>query len=66
MDVSAACAKEAGPIPDYEKLYLPVAENFCAKEQITIIHNVLLTDRTGIQMIINAIVKIKENADELR
>lgn len=55
-----------GPIPDYENLHLPVAEKFCAREQITIIHNVLLIDRTGIQMIIDAIVKIKENIDELR
>lgn len=55
-----------GPVPDYEKLYLPVAENFCAKEQVTIIHNVLLTDRAGIRMIIDSIVKIKGSIDELR
>ena len=26
------------PVPEYEKLFLPVAEDFCAREQITIIH----------------------------
>lgn len=64
--VRQVLSEKLGSIPEYEKLYLPVAENFCAKEQITILHSVLLTDRPGIQMIIDSIVKIKENIDELR
>ncbi len=53
------------PWPDYEHLYLPVAERFCAEEQITIPHEVLLADRSGIQAILDAAAKIKENVGEL-
>ncbi|MCD6290437.1 MAG: DegT/DnrJ/EryC1/StrS family aminotransferase [Anaerolineae bacterium] len=53
------------PWPDYEHLHLPVAERFCAEEQITIPHQVLLADRPGIQAILDAVVKIKENVGEL-
>ena len=58
-------AKSVGPIPDFEKLFLPVAEEFCAHQQVTIGHPVLMVDRSGIQMIIDSIVKIKDNVDEL-
>ncbi|TKJ47689.1 aminotransferase DegT [Candidatus Aerophobetes bacterium Ae_b3a] len=58
-------AKGIGPIPDYEKLYLPVAEEFCAHQQVALSHRVLMVDRSGIQMIIDSIAKIKDNVDEL-
>jgi len=53
------------PWPDYESIYLPVAERFCAEEQITLPHQVLLADRSGIQTILDAVAKIKENVGEL-
>ena len=58
-------AKGVGPIPDYETLYLPVAEEFCTHQQITLPHTVLMVDRSGIQMIIDSITKIKDNVEEL-
>lgn len=58
-------AKDIGPIPDYETLNLPVAEEFCTHQQVTLPHTVLMTDRRGIQMIIDSIAKIKNNVDEL-
>jgi len=58
-------AQGIGPIPDYEKLYLPVAEEFCTHQQITLPHTVLMADRSGIQMIIDSIAKIKDNMEEL-
>ncbi|MEA3345819.1 MAG: DegT/DnrJ/EryC1/StrS family aminotransferase [Chloroflexota bacterium] len=53
------------PWPDYENMYLPVAEHFCAEEQITLPHQVLLADRSGLQAILDAVAKVKENADEI-
>ena len=58
-------AKHIGPIPDYEELYLPVAEKFCTHQQITLPHTVLMADHSGIQMIIDSIAKIKNNIGEL-
>lgn len=58
-------AKGIGPIPDYEKLYLPVAEKFCTHQQVTLPHTVLMADRSGIQMVIDSITKIKNNIGEL-
>jgi len=58
-------AESSKPWPDYEKLYLPAAERFCAEEQITIPHQVLLSGSEGIQMILDAVAKIKANAAEL-
>lgn len=59
-------SRVVGKLPNYEKLYLPVAENFCANQQITLWHPLLLTDRNGIQKIIDTVAKIKENIDELK
>jgi dTDP-4-amino-4,6-dideoxygalactose transaminase len=56
------CSK---PWPDYEAMYLPIAEHFCAEEQVTLPHEVLLAERSGIRLILDAIAKIKENAREL-
>lgn len=53
------------PWPDYESMYLPVAEGFCAQQQITLPHQVLLANRSGIQTILDAVAKIKENIGEL-
>ena len=58
-------AKGVGPIPDYETLYLPVAEKFCTDQQVVLPHTVLMADRSGIQMIIDSISKIKDNIDDL-
>ena len=57
--------KGVGPIPDYETLHLPVAEEFCTQQQITLHHTVLMADHSGIQMIIDSISKIKDNVEEL-
>ena len=51
-------------IPNYENMYLPNAEDFCAKE-ITIPHQVLLAGKEGVDLIVRSIVKIKENLHEL-
>jgi len=59
-------AESSRPWPDYERLYLPVSERFCAEEQITISHKVLLSGRSGMQAILDAVTKIKGNIDELR
>lgn len=52
-------------IPDYPNLFLPVAEHFCAEEQITLPHQLLLAGHNELQMIVDAIAKIKANAGEL-
>jgi dTDP-4-amino-4,6-dideoxygalactose transaminase len=54
------------PWPDYESMHLPVSEHFCAEEQVTLPHQVLLADRSGMQGIVDAVVKIKENVSELK
>ncbi len=53
-------------VPDYPNLYLPVAEHFCAEEQITIPHAVLLSGPEGMRAILDAIAKLKAHAAELR
>ena len=57
--------KDIGSIPDYERLCLPVAEQFCLHQQITIPHTVLMADGSGIEMIVDSVAKIRENMDEL-
>ncbi|OIO00521.1 aminotransferase DegT [Candidatus Desantisbacteria bacterium CG_4_10_14_0_8_um_filter_48_22] len=54
-----------GKLPDYEKLRLPAAEDFCANRQVTISHCLLLSKRPKVQKIIDAVAKIKENSAEL-
>ena len=51
-------------VPEYENLFLPNAEEFCAGE-VTLPHQILLADRQALDMIISSIEKIKENVDEL-
>lgn len=53
-------------LPDYAKVHLPVVEKFCAEQQVTIPHTVLLAGRQGADMIVDAITKIKENCGELK
>lgn len=55
-----------GSVPDYESMYLPVVENFYENEQIALPHTLLLADKKQIQLVIDAVAKIKENIDELR
>ncbi len=52
-------------IPDYPNMYLPVAERFCAEEQITLPHELLLADRSDLESVVEAVAKIKEHAGEL-
>ena len=58
-------AESSRPWPDYENMHLPVAEHFCAEEQITLPHQVLLAGDSGIQAILDAVAKIKKNTGEL-
>ncbi|MCM8803283.1 MAG: DegT/DnrJ/EryC1/StrS family aminotransferase [Candidatus Omnitrophica bacterium] len=51
-------------LPDYENLYLENSEKFC-QVQLTLTHRVLLSPKEKLQKIIDAVVKIKENIDEL-
>ena len=64
--IEKVLSKHIVHIPDYEHLYLPVAERLSDKEEVVLSHQVLLSNRSGIQMIIDAIAKIKENVEELR
>ncbi len=50
--------------PEYERLNLPGAEEFSARE-VTIPHTVLLAGEPGMDMIARSIRKIKENVSEL-
>ncbi|MEM2915306.1 MAG: DegT/DnrJ/EryC1/StrS family aminotransferase, partial [Candidatus Bathyarchaeia archaeon] len=51
-------------VPDYEKLRLPGAEEFTAKE-VTLPHPILLVDKEYLDLIASSIEKIKDNVDEL-
>jgi dTDP-4-amino-4,6-dideoxygalactose transaminase len=59
-------AESSKPWPDYENMYLSASEHFCAEEQITLPHQVLLADREGVDAILEAVTKIKRNVSELR
>jgi dTDP-4-amino-4,6-dideoxygalactose transaminase len=51
--------------PDYDSLRLPVAERFCYKEQLVLMHEWLLADRSELQKVVDAVAKVRENADQL-
>jgi dTDP-4-amino-4,6-dideoxygalactose transaminase len=53
------------PGPDYDDLHLPVAEKFCYEEQVIMLHEWLLADRSELQKLVDAVAKVKENAEEL-
>lgn len=52
-------------VPDYPSLHLPVAERFCAEEQVTLPHSVLMADPSELDKIVEAAAKIKAHASEL-
>lgn len=54
-----------GRRPNYQKLRLPVAEKLCADQQITMGHAVLMAERKELNKIVDAIVKVRENIQEL-
>ncbi len=54
------------PWPDYERVDLPNSDHFCSEEQITLPHQLLLLDESKLELILDAIVKIKNHPDELR
>jgi len=47
--------------PNYRKLFLPAAERFCADEQVTLSHPVLMAKRSELRKIVSAIAKVREN-----
>jgi dTDP-4-amino-4,6-dideoxygalactose transaminase len=51
--------------PDYDNLHLPAAERFCREEQVVLLHQWLLAERSELQKVLDAIAKVKENATEL-
>jgi hypothetical protein len=53
-------------VPDYQNLHLEVAEHFCTEEQITILHPLLLAENDDMEMVLDAISKIKANISELK
>lgn len=55
---------EGVQVLDYEKLHLPNAEEFTAKE-VTLPHPLLLGEREALDVIVSSIEKIKENVEEL-
>jgi len=52
-------------LPDYEKLHLEMAENFC-EVQLTLLHTILLSPKSKLQKIVNAVKKIKDNIEEAK
>lgn len=65
-NIKKAYPNRFSSFPDYENLYLPAIERICAQEQITLPHQVLLAEEEYLQkIIIEAVVKIKQNIDEL-
>jgi dTDP-4-amino-4,6-dideoxygalactose transaminase len=58
-------ADRLGPLPDYDNLNLPVAERFCAEEQVVLSHPVLLAPQRHLLKIAEAVAKIKANAADL-
>jgi len=53
-------------LPDYAKVHLPIVERFCAEQQVTIPHTLLLAGRQGADIIVDTITKIKVHCEELR
>jgi dTDP-4-amino-4,6-dideoxygalactose transaminase len=65
-EVSRWLSESARPWPDYEALHLKASERFCASEQITLPHQLLLLDESKLQRIADAISKIKAHHTELQ
>jgi dTDP-4-amino-4,6-dideoxygalactose transaminase len=64
QNVTPLLPRKLGPRPKYEKIFLPNAERICS-EQVTIAHTMLLAERQQIQLILDAVEKIKKHSDEL-
>ncbi len=52
-------------LPAYHKLHLPASEKFCAEEQITFSHPLLMAPRSELRKVVNAFAKLKERVDEI-
>ena len=52
-------------VPDYPNLFLPMAEHFCAEEQVTLPQELLLADPNQLQLVVEAVAKVKAGAGEL-
>jgi dTDP-4-amino-4,6-dideoxygalactose transaminase len=52
-------------MPDYKKLYLPEAEQFC-EEQMAMLHHILLSPRKLLDGMVEAVEKIRNNIAELK
>jgi dTDP-4-amino-4,6-dideoxygalactose transaminase len=63
--VAELLGRNVEELPDYANLHLPVAEHFCAEEQITIPHQTLLAGREDLEQLIDAFAKVKRHASEL-
>lgn len=63
--LAALLPESSKPWPDYENTVLPAAERFCAEEQILFPHQVLLSDPAQLEIMLDAVAKIKENVGEL-
>jgi len=51
---------------DYMKTYCPTAERLFEKQALSITHRVFLGDESDMDLILDAIRKVRENVDELR
>jgi len=51
-------------IPNYSSMYLPVAESW-ASSQVTFPHRLFYGDGAGVELLLRAIQKVKENAQDL-
>jgi len=65
-EVSRWLSESARPWPDYKHLFLQASERFCAHEQITLPHQLLLLDEGKLQRVADAFSKIKTHHDELQ
>ena len=64
-EISRWLPESAKPWPDYEHLFLPASERFCFEEQVTLPHQLLLLEKSKVQMVADAILKIKTHCNEL-
>lgn len=53
------------PLPDYTALHLPNAERW-AERMVCIMHQYLLGDGTGVDLVIDAVRKVKKHVNELK
>ena len=63
--VAGLLGRAVEEIPDYSNMHLPVAEHFCAEEQIIFGQELLLAEQSGLQLVLNAVAKVKGKAKDL-